>query len=75
MANYVTNTSDKRKKTALILCIFLGFFGAHYFYVGRWGKGLLYLFTGGLFFIGWLTDIFVILTGKFRDNVGVPLRA
>lgn len=75
MANYVTNTSDKSKKTALILCIFLGPIGAHYFYVGRWGKGLLYLFTGGLFFIGWLTDIFAILTGKFRDNVGVPLRA
>lgn len=75
MANYVTSTSDKSKKTALILCIFLGFFGAHYFYVGRWGKGLLYLFTGGLFVIGWITDIFSILLGKFRDNVGVPLRA
>ena len=75
MANYVTSTSDKRKKTALILCIFLGFFGAHYFYVGRWGKGLLYLLTIGLFCFGWATDIFVILTGKFRDNVGVPLRA
>lgn len=75
MANYVTSTSDKSKKTALILCIFLGFFGAHYFYVGRWGKGLLYLFTGGLFVIGWITDIFSILLGQFRDNVGVPLRA
>lgn len=74
MANYVTNTSDKSKKTALILCIFLGPIGAHYFYVGRWGKGLLYLFTGGLFVIGWITDIFSILLGKFRDNVGVPLR-
>ena len=35
MANYVTNTSDKKKGTALILCIFLGWMGAHYFYVGR----------------------------------------
>lgn len=27
MANYVTITSDKRKKTALLLCVFLGMFG------------------------------------------------
>jgi restriction system protein len=74
-SSYVTNTSDKSKKTALLLCIFLGIFGAHYFYVGRIGKGLLYLFTAGLFAIGWLVDIFVILSGSFRDNVKNPLRA
>jgi len=71
---YVTITSDKKKSTALILCIFLGFFGAHYFYVARYGKGVLYAFTGGLFFFGWIFDIFTIMNGKFRDNVGQPLR-
>lgn len=72
--NYVVITSDKNKKTALLLCIFLGFFGAHQFYVGKIGKGFLYLITFGLFFIGWIVDIFRILTGGFRDNVGAPLR-
>lgn len=75
MANYVTGTSDKRKSTAFILCLLLGYFGAHYFYVGRFGKGFLYCFTFGLFMFGWIKDIFVILFGNFRDNVGAPLRA
>ena len=74
MSNYVTQTSDKKKTTALLLCIFLGFFGVHLFYVGRIGKGILYLLTGGLFAIGWIIDIISIATGSFRDNVGAPLR-
>ena len=75
MANYVTSTSDKSKTTALILCIFLGLFGAHYFYVGRYGRGFLYMFTAGLFVIGWILDIIKIMNGTFVDNVGAPLRA
>ena len=74
MANYVTNTSDKSKTTALILCIFLGLFGAHYFYVGRIGRGVVALFTLDFFMIGWIIDIIKIATGGFKDNVGAPLR-
>ncbi|MDE6150275.1 MAG: TM2 domain-containing protein [Ruminococcus sp.] len=75
MANYVTGTSDKKKKTALILCIFFGWLGFHYFYVGKIGKGILYFFTFGLCGFGWFVDIVKILMGTFRDNVGAPLRA
>lgn len=71
---YTVNTSSKSKTTALMLCLFLGEFGAHYFYVGRFGMGLLYLLTLGLFGIGWIVDIFRIANGSFTDNVGVPLR-
>lgn len=74
MANYVTGTSDKKKSTALVLCIFLGYLGVHRYYVGKIGTGLLYTFTAGLFGIGWIVDIFKILLGTFRDNVGAPLR-
>ena len=74
MANYVTSTSDKKKSTALILCIFLGWMGAHYFYVGRIGRGIVSLFTCNFFGIGWIIDIYRIVVGKFRDNVGNPLR-
>lgn len=74
MSQYVTNTSDKKKSTALILCIFLGIFGAHYFYVGRIGRGIVSLFTMNFFMIGWIIDIVKIATGSFRDNVGAPLR-
>ncbi len=62
--------SDKNRITALLLCIFLGYFGAHYFYARRPGMGLLYLFTVGLFGIGWLIDIIVIACGSFKDSQG-----
>lgn len=74
MSNYVTPTSDKKKRTALLLCIFGGFFGLHYFYVGRFGRGILCILTVDFFMIGWLLDIGQILEGRFRDNVGMYLR-
>lgn len=55
------------RNTALILCVFLGFFGIHQFYIGRKGKGFIYLFTLGIFGIGWILDIILILLNKFKD--------
>lgn len=76
MANYVTLTSDKSKSTALLCCClgFLGIGGIHRLYVGKIGSGLLYLFTGGFFFIGTVIDLIKIALGSFRDNVGYALR-
>ena len=74
MANYVTGTSDKSRKVAIILCLLGGFFGLHRFYVGRIGSGILYFFTVGGFFVGVVIDLFHLLFGSFRDNVGAPLR-
>ena len=76
MANYVTNTSDKSKKTAMILCClgFIGLGGLHYFYVGRYGKGLLYFITCGLFLIGTIIDVLKISSGVFVDGANAPLR-
>ena len=66
--------SSKSKIVALLLDIFLGYFGAHYFYVGKIGMGILYLFTLGLFYIGWIVDIFRIAFGKFTDKNGKILK-
>lgn len=74
MSTFVTPTSHKKKKTALLLCIFGGIFGLHQFYVGRIGRGFVYLFTCGLFFIGWAMDLVKIILGKYCDNIGMPLR-
>lgn len=76
MSTYVTNTSDKKKKTALILCClgFVGLGGLHYFYVGRYGKGILYLLTIGLCMVGTIIDLLKILNGTFQDNTGTNLR-
>ena len=65
--------SPKSKVIALLLCIFFGYWGVHYFYVGKIGKGLVYLLTFGLFGIGWLIDIARIFFGSFRDAWGYPL--
>lgn len=43
-----------------ILLTFLGVFGVHRFYMGKWITGLIYLFTGGLFFVGWLYDLWTL---------------
>ena len=66
--------SDKSQIAALLLCIVFGLLGAHYFYVGKIGKGILFLLTVGLFGIGWLIDIIRIACGAFRDSKGLPLR-
>lgn len=58
----------KSKTTALLLCIFLGQFGAHRFYVGKTGTAVLYLFTLGLVHIGQIIDIVKIATGEFTDK-------
>lgn len=51
----------RNKWVAFLLCLFLGFVGAHKFYEGKAGMGLLYLFTAGLFGIGWIIDLITIL--------------
>ena len=66
--------SDKNRFIAFVLCLFFGYFGAHQFYVGNYRKGLLYLFTVGLFYCGWIADIFRIANGSFTDGEGKTLR-
>ena len=56
--------------TVLLLTIFLGFFGVHRFVVGKVGTGVLYVFTYGVFFIGWFVDIISVATGTFTDKQG-----
>ena len=53
------------KVVGYILWIF-GFMGAHRFYYGRPITGTIYFFTLGLFFIGWIVDLFLI-PGMDRD--------
>lgn len=73
-SRYMTLASEKKRKTALVLCLVTGMFGGHLFYVGRIGKGILYACTGGLFLIGVIMDAIAIASGSFKDNVDAPLR-
>ena len=51
---------EEKLGVELLLCFFLGGFGVHKFYRGKIGMGLLYLFTGGLFGIGYLVDLITL---------------
>lgn len=83
MNNYNQAAMCWREQVSLIdaylLAIFLGFFGAHYFYLERFNWGLLYLLTLGLFGVGWLIDIFRLpcLVSRFpydRFHLGPPFK-
>ena len=55
-----------------ILLTFLGLFGVHRFYLGKWPTGLLYLLTGGLFLIGVVYDYWT-LNRQIRDINGAVI--
>ncbi len=46
--------------TTWLLFAFLGLFGVHRMYMGKWLTGVLYMLTAGLFFIGILYDLWTL---------------
>ena len=65
---------EPRKRTTVFwLCLTLGWLGCHRFYVGRRGSGRLYLFTGGVYGLGVIVDLILILADSFEDGYGQPL--
>lgn len=57
---------------AWILLTFLGLFGIHRFYQGKWVTGILYLLTGGLFLLGIIHDYWTLneqISDKNIQNV------
>lgn len=59
---------------ALLLCMFLGMFGAHRFYVGKIGTGILQLVTLGGLSLWTLIDYLIIIFGQFKDKQGRVLK-
>ena len=57
--NIVIGGRPKNKWISLLLCIFT--VCGHKFYEGKFLMGVLYLFTFGLFGIGWIIDIISII--------------
>ena len=55
------DSNIKNKWISLLLCVFLGYLGAHKFYEGKILFGLIYLFTFGIFGIGVIIDSILIL--------------
>ena len=66
--------SPKSRTVALLLCLFLGVLGIHRFYEGKIGTGILWLLTAGLFGIGALVDLILIICGKATDKSGLAIQ-
>lgn len=45
---------------AWVLLTFLGLFGIHRFYMGKWLTGIIYLLTGGIVGLGYLYDLWTL---------------
>lgn len=68
----------KSKVTEFVLCLLLGWCGAHRFYMRKFKTAILYLLTFGCLGIGWLGDTIILLFGilfkdKFKNKVVKPL--
>ena len=69
------NVSEKSFVATLILCLLLGGFGVHRFYVGKVGTGVLMLLTLGGLGIWALLDLIRIAIQKFEDGDGAVIKA
>jgi TM2 domain-containing membrane protein YozV len=58
---------------AFLLCFLFGVFGAHRFYVGKIGTGILMILTFGGLGIWALIDMIMIIIGSFTDKAGNKL--
>ena len=53
-------TGTYNYNVAWILLTFLGLFGIHRFYMGKWITGIIYLLTCGIFLIGYIYDYWTL---------------
>lgn len=68
------NKMQEKWIISLLLCWFLGVFGAHRFYSGHIALGVIQLLTFGGCGIWTLIDFIIIVSGNFKDSDGNPIR-
>jgi TM2 domain-containing membrane protein YozV len=56
-ADFIYHSGRLNYTIAWILLTFLGIFGIHRFYMGKWLAGILYLLTAGILGLGYLYDL------------------
>ncbi len=60
MTVYRSVLPPKSVGVAYLFWFFFGLLGIHWFYLGKIGRGVLWLLTGGLLGVGWLVDLFML---------------
>lgn len=70
MADDEMFASPRSRTVTMLLAVFLGVFGAHRFYAGKIGSGVVQLCTLGGLGLWWLFDVILVATGSFRDAEG-----
>lgn len=60
---------------AWILLTFLGLFGIHRMYMGKWLTGIIYLLTGGIFGAGYVYDFWTLNDQITMINMNESLRS
>ena len=65
--------SSKSRKIDMLLCMFLGWAGAHRFYEGKIFTGFLWLLTCGCLGIGYIIDYIKVFAGDSTDKDGLPI--
>ena len=70
----VSGESEKGFVPAVLLCFFLGSFGAHRFYMGKIGTGILMLVTLGGLGIWTIIDFVRLIIGSLKGKDELPLR-
>ncbi len=66
--------SEKNFVVAILLCLFVGVFGVHRFYVGKVGTGIIQLITLGGLGIWAFIDLIMIIVGAFKDKQGLLIK-
>jgi TM2 domain-containing membrane protein YozV len=61
-------------RVALLLSLFLGFFGADRFYIGRTKSAIAKLLSVGGVGVWWLSDFILIASDWRKDADGQPLK-
>lgn len=59
---------EKVLAVAYLLWACLGLLGVQHFYLGKWQRGLWYLFTFAFFGVGWCVDLFTLPLQVRRVN-------
>ena len=59
-ADFRFEEGPKDYTVAWVLLTFLGIFGLHRLYLGKWFTALIWFLTGGLFLIGYLYDYWTL---------------